>query len=268
VPPPGSTRWDTFELTDNFHFFSELARQIIKAASYMGPRGRLYQVDMRLRPTGQSGSLVLPLNEFERYYHEGGAQLWERQAMSRARIVHGDPEFAEEVGRVIQRVVYNLEWKPAIADEIMSMRGRVEASGSKRDLKRGFGGIIDIEFIVQMYRLKYGQHHPAIRDANTWRSLDALHEAKLITAEEHATLRACYDFMRLVEGRLRIFHNRSLDELPEAAEDLEKLARRVGCESCADQTAGQVFLHVLEWHTAQTRHLFNELFKRERLGHA
>src|SRR4029077_447709 len=53
MPPPGSTRWDTFELTDNFHFFSELARQIIRAASFMGPRGRLYQVDMRLRPTGK-----------------------------------------------------------------------------------------------------------------------------------------------------------------------------------------------------------------------
>src|SRR5205814_1898954 len=101
MPPAGSSRWDTFELTDNFHFFSELARQIIKAASYMGPRGRLYQVDMRLRPTGKSGSLVLPLSEFERYYQEGSAQLWERQALTRARIVFGDPDFAEQVTRSI-----------------------------------------------------------------------------------------------------------------------------------------------------------------------
>ena len=60
-PPPGSTRFDRFELTDNFHFFTELAQRIIKATSYLGPMGRLYQVDMRLRPTGKSGSLVMPL---------------------------------------------------------------------------------------------------------------------------------------------------------------------------------------------------------------
>src|SRR5205807_1497561 len=162
--------------------------------------------------------LVLPLNEFERYYQEGHAQLWERQAMSRARVVYGDAGFADDVLQAIHRVVYNLEWKPAIADEIMSMRGRVEASGSKRDLKRGFGGIIDIEFIVQLYRLKYGLHHPALRQANTWLTLDALYEARLINPEEHATLRSCYDFMRTVESRLRIFHNRSLDELPESPE--------------------------------------------------
>ncbi|HZZ80800.1 MAG TPA: bifunctional [glutamate--ammonia ligase]-adenylyl-L-tyrosine phosphorylase/[glutamate--ammonia-ligase] adenylyltransferase [Gemmataceae bacterium] len=264
MPPPGSTRWDTFELTDNFHFFSELAKQIIKAASYMGPRGRLYQVDMRLRPTGKSGSLVLPLSEFERYYHEGGAQLWERQALTRARVVFGDPDFAEHVTRTIGHLIYDPEWKPAIADEIVTMRGRVEASGSKRDLKRGFGGIIDIEFITQMYRLKHGRDLPALREPNTWRTLDVLHEAGLLNAEEHAALRSCYDFMRTVESRLRIFHNRSLDELPEATDDLEKLAKRLGCEATEEHTAGQVFLQLLEWHTAQTRHLFNELLKRER----
>ena len=264
MPPPGSTRWDTFELTDNFHFFSELARQIIKAASYMGPRGRLYQVDMRLRPTGKSGSLVIPLSEFERYYQEGTAQLWERQALSRARIVFGNEDFAEHVMRCINRQIYDLEWKPGIADEILSMRGRVEASGSKRDLKRGFGGIIDIEFITQMYRLKYGRRHPEVRQANTWLALDALHAVKLISAEEHAALRSCYDFMRIVESRLRIFHNRSLDELPEAPEDLEKLAKRLGCEATDEHPAAERFLHELEHHTSQTRHLFKELFQRER----
>src|ERR1700693_2601676 len=107
-----------------------------------------------------------------------------------------------------------------------------------------------------MYRLKYGHAHPAVRNPNTWQTLDAAHDAKLISAEEHQALRSCYDFMRTVESRLRIFHNRSLDELPEAPEDLEKLAKRLGCEATPDQSAGQIFLEVLEWHTSQTRHLF------------
>jgi len=264
LPPPGSSRFDTFELTDNFHFFSELARQIIRMTSQMGPMGRLYQVDMRLRPTGKSGSLVIPLGEFARYYEGGGAQLWERQALTRARVVFGAAEFGAAVMQTIERDVYNLAWQPEIADEILAMRSRVEASGSKRDLKRGFGGIVDIEFLVQMYRLKYGKAHPTVRDPNTWRALDALRDAKIVRPDEYTVLRSCYEFMRLVENRLRIYHNRSLDELPDRPEELEKLAYRVGCEATAEHTCGQEFLVELERHTVQTRQLFNDLFKRER----
>ena len=264
LPPPGSSRFDTFELTDNFHFFSQLARQIIRMASQMGPMGRLYQVDMRLRPTGKSGSLVIPLGEFARYYDEGAAQLWERQALTRARVVFGDADFGAEVMEAVCRDIYNLTWRPALADEILNMRCRVEASGSKRDLKRSVGGIVDIEFLVQMFRLKYGQTHPAFRDPNTWRALDALLADGLIRAEEHAVLRSCYEFMRLVENRLRIYHNRSLDELPERPEELEKLAHRVGCVARDGETGAQQFLAELERHTTQTRQLFKDLFKRER----
>src|SRR2546422_5251169 len=74
-PPPGASRFDRFQLTDNFHFFTELAQRFIKTLGLLGPMGRLYQVDMRLRPTGKSGSLVIPLAEFRRYYQDGGAQL-------------------------------------------------------------------------------------------------------------------------------------------------------------------------------------------------
>src|SRR5207253_4866135 len=107
---PGSTRFDRFELTDNFHYFTELAQRIIKVTSYLGPMGRLYQVDMRLRPTGKSGSLVLPLCEFRRYFTTGGnspdhpegsAQLWERLALTRARVVFGDGELSRAVMAVV-----------------------------------------------------------------------------------------------------------------------------------------------------------------------
>src|SRR5262249_18819556 len=102
APPAGASRHERYEATDNFHYFTELAQRIIKALSHIGPMGRLYQVDMRLRPTGKSGSLVLPLCEFRRYFTagagspshpEGGAQLWERQALTRARVVWGDSDF-------------------------------------------------------------------------------------------------------------------------------------------------------------------------------
>jgi glutamate-ammonia-ligase adenylyltransferase len=263
-PPPEASRHDRYEQTDNFHFFTELMQRIIRVTSVLGPMGRLYQVDMRLRPTGKSGSLVIPLTEFRRYYEESGAQLWERQALTRARAVFGDVDFGHSVMEVVSQGAYGMEWRPEIAEEIQAMRERLEASRSERDLKRGFGGIVDVEFLVQMFQLKYGHDLPAVRTPNTWVALDALKDAILLSEADHAALRASYDFLRLVESRLRIVHNRSLDELPESQEDLEKLARRLGREEFFGVSAADRFLKDLERHTQQTRQIFNRLVSEER----
>ncbi len=257
APPPHATRFDEFDWTDNFHYFTELTQRVIKGAGLLGPMGRLYHVDMRLRPTGKSGSLVIPLNEFRRYYESGAAQLWERQALTRARVVHGDESFAEEVMAAVNDAVHGIAWQPSLADDILSMRERIEASGSLRDLKRGFGGISDVEFLVQLFRIKYGKTIPALRTTNTWEAVDTLGKVGLISAEEHKTLRACYDFLREVEACLRIVHNRSLDELPDRPEDVERLARRMG-------STGAEFGRELDRHLEQTRELFLRLVARER----
>jgi glutamate-ammonia-ligase adenylyltransferase len=145
--------------------------------------------------------------------------------------------------------------------EIAEMRERLEASRSERDVKRGFGGIVDIEFLVQLLQLKYGGRVAGVRVTNTWNALAALHQHGLLSKSEYRALRASYDFLREVESRLRIVHNRSLDELPETPEDLEKLGRRLGFEP---GRAGQKFLSELERHTTQTRELFLRVVERER----
>jgi glutamate-ammonia-ligase adenylyltransferase len=267
APPPGASRFDRFEPTDNFQFFTELARRVIKATSYLGPMGRLYQIDMRLRPTGRSGSLVLPLCEFRRYYAAdpgaaghapGGAQLWERQALTRARVVLGDADFAAAVTDAVTDAACGLPWRPELADEVLAMRERLEASRGGRDLKRGRGGLADVEFLVQLFHLKYGRDLPAARGANAWEALDSLRAAGLLAEDEHAALRAGYDFLSRVQGRLRIVHNRSLDELPGEPAEAEKLARRLGFEG------GGPFLAELERHRLQIREIFLRLVGRER----
>lgn len=265
-PPPGASRFDRFEQTTNIHFFSELAQRIIKTASVLGPHGRLYQVDMRLRPTGKSGSLVIPLTEFRRYYAEGGAQLWERQALTRARVVHGDAEFGLDVMKAVEDGAYGLPWRPEYVEDIRMMRERLEASRSERDLKRGFGGIVDVEFLVQLLQLKHGREVLALRTPNTREALEAARAAGLISDADHDLLRAGYDFLRLVQGRLRIVHNRSLDELPESPEELEKLARQLGWEAGPEGGAANRFLAELERHTSQTRAVFLTCLARERAG--
>ena len=86
----------------------------------------------------------------------------------------------------------------------------------------------------------------------------------LLTDAEHHQLHDTFDFLRLVESRLRIYHNRSLDELPTRPEDLEKLARRMALETAPDQTSTQKLLEELDRHTSQARQLFLEIFQRER----
>jgi glutamate-ammonia-ligase adenylyltransferase len=266
-PPAGASRHERFELTDNFHFFTELAQRIIKALSQIGPMGRLYQVDMRLRPTGKSGSLVLPLSEFTRYFltgtesaahPEGGAQLWERQALTRARVVWGNHDFGTQVMEAVAEAAYGLIWKPEWVDEIAGMRERLEASRPARDLKRGPGGLADVEFLVQTLLLAHGKVNPLLRVANTWQALAALRAAGLLESVEQATLRACYDFLLRVQSRLRIVHNRTLDAVPESPAEVEKLARRLGFESWAK------FLAELEQHRTRTRELYVRLMAQER----
>jgi glutamate-ammonia-ligase adenylyltransferase len=262
-PPPAATRFDRCEQTDNFHYFTEFAQRIIRAASYVGPMGRLYQIDMRLRPTGKSGSLVLPLCEFRRYFAaeaagQGGAQLWERQALTRARVVHDDADFGAEVMAAVADAACALPWRPELADEIVAMRERMEAGRGPRDLKRGPGGVVDVEFLVQLFQLKYGRVRPELRKPNTWEALDALRSAGMLSADEHAALIDGYDFLRRVQSRLRIVHNRSVDEPPEAPEEQDKLARRLGYESGGRLQAG------LEKHMTQIRDLFRQLTARER----
>jgi glutamate-ammonia-ligase adenylyltransferase len=144
------------------------------------------------------------------------------------------------------------------------MRERLEASRSERDVKRGFGGIVDVEFLIQLFQIKYGHEVTALRTTNTWEALEVLRSSGLLSEPAYATILASYNFLRSVESRLRIVHNLSLDELPEKPEDLEKLARRLGFETDSPHSAANQFLAELERHTSQTREMFLRLVAQER----
>jgi len=252
----------TESITNN-QYFTELTQRAIRVMSQMGPMGRLYEVDMRLRPTGKSGSLVLSLAEFRRYFEGRSAQVWERQSLTRARTVRGDGRFPEEVQLAAREAMLALPWSGKLAQEILSMREKLEAPGS-RNLKRSRGGIIDIEFVVQAFQLKYGRDHPAILQTNTWSALEALRDAGLLPAGEAEKLREGYSFLRLVKARLRIVTDRSQNELPEKPEELGKLARRLGFEPAEDQSATQRFQAEVKRMTTQIRQLYTTIMERER----
>lgn len=220
----------TRDTTVNHHFFSELAQRFIKTTGRLGPLGQLYEIDLRLRPTGHSGSLVVPMEKFVQYYQPGRAALWERQALTRARVAYGDEDFARRFQPLLRDAILNTPWRSGFAKEIRDMRDRLESSRGPNDLKRGFGGIVDVEFAVQMLQMKYGNEYPTLLQPNLWDCLDVAEQSGLWPSARIVAFRAGYTFLRRVESRLRLVHDMDRNDLPDNADDLQKLAWRLGYE--------------------------------------
>jgi glutamate-ammonia-ligase adenylyltransferase len=211
--------------TSNQHFFGELGQRIIKAASQPGPYGRLYEVDARLRPTGRSGALATSLPELIRYFEEGEGQLWERLALCKARVVYGEPAAAQRTMDAIWRVTYGRAWQASDADEIYQMRMRLEETASPRNIKRGRGGIVDIEFLVQMLQLRHAGLPLSIRVPGTLDALAALRDANHLGEADYTFLCESYRFLRNVEARIRLMNAAARHDLPSDDLELAKLAR-------------------------------------------
>ncbi len=233
-----------------FERYARLAQRFMAYLQMPLREGRLYQIDTRLRPSGNQGALVIGAEGFTRY-HVGEAlpggetrdgaggpvrsQLWERQALLRARLVAGDAALWEQIReQVILPVVYGRrEDRAALAAEIRRMRERMESELAQeatrgKNPKTGRGGLVDVEFAAQFLQLLHGHDHPAIRTGSTPVALARLRADGLLREADHDALSKGYDFLRRVELRLRIVHDYGVDHLPDRGPALAQLARRLG----------------------------------------
>lgn len=240
--------------TSNQHFFSQLAQRIIKVVTQLGPYGRLYELDPRLRPTGKSGSLAMPLAEFARYFAEGQGQLWERQALCKARPIYGSPVAREEAMQVVRQAISEKPWTPANAGEIRHMRQRLEETATPRNLKRGPGGTVDIEFAVQMLQLKHAAIHPDVLTPGTLDAISALHAAGCLGADDLEFFHKSYRFLRSVETGLRLMNTAARHDLPQDPIDQRKLAFLLGYE------ATEPLLEASAHYTTENRRRFKRIF--------
>jgi [glutamine synthetase] adenylyltransferase / [glutamine synthetase]-adenylyl-L-tyrosine phosphorylase len=228
-------------------WFSRCAQRLLGALRQRTPRGRLYEVDTRLRPSGSQGLLVTSLAGWRRYHAED-ARTWERQALTKLRAVAGDPGLGAEVERLAIDTVYGrTPDSAALRREISAMRDRIErelggAARAMIDLKVGAGGVIDVEFAAQFLQLAHGHVHPELRTPSTSAALRAAALLGVAPAGELALLAEGYRFLRGIEHRLRVVHDQPIHRLPEAKSELDKLARRSGFPD------GAVLLeHVERW---------------------
>jgi glutamate-ammonia-ligase adenylyltransferase len=196
--------------------------------------GYVYKIDIRLRPSGRSGSLVSSLTAFARY-HQTSSQLWERQALIKARVVAGDPGLRGPIAELLGNIVYAEEIDSAGVAEIDRLRSRMEQELAREgqghfNIKTGRGGIVDIEFLVQMLQLRYGRRYPALRQRATLAALEALHACGVLPRADFQLLMRGYRFLRTLENRLRIERDQPVEALGSEGEELTSLARRLGYE--------------------------------------
>ncbi|SDU28971.1 glutamate-ammonia-ligase adenylyltransferase [Pseudomonas pohangensis] len=203
---------------DGAQFFARLGQRIIHLLTTQTTSGPLYEVDMRLRPSGASGLLVSSLAAFERY-QESEAWTWEHQALVRARVLVGCPRVTAGFEAIRARVLGGERDLPKLREEVSEMRAKMRDNlgtretaagtavnafdaGQSFDLKQDAGGIVDIEFMVQYAVLAWSHRHPQLlRYTDNIRILDGLGELDLLPLEDVSLLQDAYRALRAVAHR-------------------------------------------------------------------
>jgi glutamate-ammonia-ligase adenylyltransferase len=172
-------------------YFSRFTQHLTGALTARTNYGALYQVDMRLRPSGRAGPLATQIEGFASY-QENEAWTWEHMALTRARVVSASPGFAQRVEAVLRDVLCRKRDRKEVAADVLEMRRAIAAEkgeGDHWDLKNAAGGLIDIEFIAQFLQLVHAWHAPELLDTSTARVIDKAARLGLLAIEDAEVLR-------------------------------------------------------------------------------
>ncbi|HEX5949132.1 MAG TPA: bifunctional glutamine-synthetase adenylyltransferase/deadenyltransferase, partial [Actinomycetota bacterium] len=205
------------------------AGRVVALLSEPTEGGVALRVDAALRPDGRSGPLSRSLESTSEYYRRHAA-TWEKQAWLKARPVAGDTGLGERLLAGLESVIYPEHLEPSAIDDVRAMKGRIEeyvrASGKEAvEVKRGRGGIRDVEFAVQLLQLVHGRHDPTLREPNTLRALAALADNGYVATADAADLADAYRFLRILEHRLQLVRDTQTHELPPDQAAQRALAR-------------------------------------------
>ncbi|HYD11619.1 MAG TPA: bifunctional [glutamine synthetase] adenylyltransferase/[glutamine synthetase]-adenylyl-L-tyrosine phosphorylase [Allosphingosinicella sp.] len=236
-----------------------IGQRIVEIMQKRTEAGYAFRIDLRLRPSPEVTPIVLPVEAAISYY-ESAALPWERAAFVRARAAAGDPA----LGRYFLEAVHPFVWRrsldygaigeiTAISRRIRNHYAQGQAFGPGFDLKRGRGGIREVEFFVQIHQLIHGGREPELRAASTLPALAALEKAGRVGAAEAAALREAYRLFRTVEHRLQMVEDRQTHSLPADPDALDTVAQLHGL---AD---GPALLDLLRTHVERVAAIYDTL---------
>ncbi len=219
-------------------FYVRLGQRMIHLFSTRTPSGQLYEVDMRLRPSGESGILAASLKSFEQYQKEK-AWTWEHQALLRARFVAGDPWVAERFQEIRQQVLSQERDPETLRAEVREMREKMRQSLDKSkagwfDLKQSRGGIADIEFMVQYSVLRWAHRYPDLLQwTDNIRLLESLTRHEILDGKTTQLLSDAYRTFRAA------YHRNALRELPGLVADGELMQERTAVQEIWQAVMGE-----------------------------
>lgn len=269
---------------DPHTFFARSARRVIKLISVLHPAGPGYELDTRLRPSGNQGLLVTSIDAFARYHGKAHrtdgrsgsasdteaprveAAVWERLALLRARVAAGDVDLGARAMEIAHAAAYTMVGDPTnVADELRRIRRRMELELSQErhgrfDLKFGHGGLVEIDFCVQFLQMLHGSDL-RVRTTETAVAIDALESAGHLAPERAAALREGHAFLRKLQGRIRIVHADASSLVEETAPGLLPLARRMGIRDRPGAEAAVELLARYREVTTRVRQVYESTLK-------
>ncbi|HUU61070.1 MAG TPA: bifunctional glutamine-synthetase adenylyltransferase/deadenyltransferase, partial [Acidimicrobiia bacterium] len=241
-----------------------LAEAFLECLGGPAPDGFSFRVDPDLRPEGKAGPLARTVGSYRSYW-ERWAQPWELQALIKARLAAGDFDLGLSFLEAAGPFVYPETLGPDAVREIRAMKGRTEAAAARRspnEIKRGVGGIRDVEFAVQLLQLVHGRADPSIRSGNTLQALHALGEAGYVSPDDATALAEAYAWLRTVEHRLQLVDLRRIHRVPDEPAERARLAKAMGYRDGPAGAAEDRFAAALVERRAAVRAIHQRLFYR------
>ena len=212
-------------------YFARLGQQLAKLLDEVTAEGFSHRVDLRLRPFGNSGRIALSFAAMEQYFQREGRD-WERYAWQKARPVAGDIAAGDRFLDALRPFVYRRYLDYGALDGLREMKAAIAAEVARKeladDIKRGPGGIREIEFLVQALQLIRGGREPALRERRLLPALQALVAAGHVEAATGDALRDAYRFLRRLENRLQMLRDAQTHVLPESEEHRARIASGLG----------------------------------------
>ena len=250
----------------NREYFAKLGQKIIMVLTTQTREGYAYKIDTRLRPSGNAGPLVASLESFQSY-HGTESQIWERQALTKARVTYGAAQLKKAIEQVIEGAVYGAGADEMVKSEIHRLRMRMELELAKEttgsyNIKTGRGGMVDVEFLVQYLQLSHGHRHPELRNGTTLKALEAIRQLGILPEADYQTLAEGYRFLRRLENRLRIINDYSMNDLGGPLRYLNKLARRLGYDAEL-KNPGMLLMSDYERVTGAVRTVYEKILGQE-----
>lgn len=229
-PEPGYTQGGEKEL-DNQAFFARLGQRLIRAIDQITADGFVFRVDMRLRPYGNSGALVLSFDAMEEYYQDQGRD-WERYAMIKARPVAGNRQDGAVLMNILRPFSYRRYIDFSVIESLRKLksmiRQEVVRKGLHDNVKLGAGGIREVEFIAQSFQLVRGGRDHELQERSVLNVLALLQERDLISVEDRQVLHHAYVFLRNTEHAIQALDDQQTQNLPASHDDRLRVAHALG----------------------------------------